>query len=175
VASSLADPTSSWSTTEPGSGTYDVAYDTWFNQSPVASGQPNGAEVMVWLNHQGPVQPAGSPVATVGLDGHTFQVWRADMPSWTYVAYVIQGGATSVTNLDLGNVFRDAEARGYVSPSWYLIDVEAGFELWQGGAGLGTTAFAFDPAGTTSSTTTSSTTTTTGPTTTTTSTADDRV
>jgi hypothetical protein len=29
----------------------------------------------------------------------------------------------------------DAIARGYLSRSWYLIDVEAGFEVWNGGAG----------------------------------------
>jgi hypothetical protein len=26
--------------------------------------------------------------------------------------------------------------RGYIKKSWNLIDVEAGFELWRGGAGL---------------------------------------
>ncbi len=171
----LADPTTTWSTTQPSAGTYDVAYDIWFNQSPTTSGQPNGAEVMVWLNHQGPVQPAGAPVGTVSLDGYSFRVWQAAMPTWTYVAYVIQGGTSSVTNLDLGNLLRDAESRGYLSPAWYLIDVEAGFELWQGGAGLATTAFSFDPAGTTppttgpTTTTSPPTSTTTAPSTTTTS------
>jgi hypothetical protein len=31
--------------------------------------------------------------------------------------------------------------RGYLSSSCYLIGVEAGFELWRGGAGLATTSF----------------------------------
>src|SRR6516165_5614326 len=45
--------TTSWSTTQPGgsSNAYDVAYDIWFNQTPTTSGQPNGTEIMVWLNH----------------------------------------------------------------------------------------------------------------------------
>src|SRR5579872_5006811 len=47
------------STTQPrGSNDYDVAYDIWFNQTPTTAGQPNGEEMMVWLNHNGPVQPA---------------------------------------------------------------------------------------------------------------------
>ena len=52
--------TTSWSTTQTGSGAYDVAYDIWFNQTPTTTGQPNGTEIMVWLNHNGSVQPFGS-------------------------------------------------------------------------------------------------------------------
>ena len=43
---------------------------------------------------------------------------------------------TKVANLDLAPLFDDAGQRGYLSPSWYLIAVEAGFEIWQGGTGL---------------------------------------
>jgi hypothetical protein len=46
-----------------------------------------------------------------------------------------------VTNLDVGQLAHDAISRGYLSPSCWLIDVEAGFELWQGGAGLATKSF----------------------------------
>ena len=167
--SNLGHPTSSWSTTQPNAGTYDVAYDIWFNQSPSTTGQPNGAELMVWLNHKGPVQPAGSKVATVTVAGHTWDVWRAQMSGWNSVAYVRTTGVTNVSNLDLGDITRDAVSRGVISPSWYLIGVEAGFELWQGGAGLATTSFSFQPNGSTTTTTTSpSTTSTTNPPTTTT-------
>ncbi|MCW2929205.1 MAG: glycoside hydrolase, family 6, partial [Actinomycetia bacterium] len=41
----------------------------------------------------------------------------------------------------------DAVRRGYISSSWYLIDVEAGFELWQGGAGLATNSFSVNAGG----------------------------
>ena len=34
--------TTSWSTTQTGSGAYDVAYDIWYNQTPTTTGQPNG-------------------------------------------------------------------------------------------------------------------------------------
>ncbi len=43
---------------------------------------------------------------------------------------------TDVSDLDLLPLFEDAGNRGYLDPSWYLIAVEAGFEIWQGGAGL---------------------------------------
>jgi hypothetical protein len=38
--------TTSWATTQPGTGAYDVAYDIWFNQTPTTAGQPNGTELM---------------------------------------------------------------------------------------------------------------------------------
>ena len=57
------------------------------------------------------------------------------------MSYVLSPAGSSVTNLDLGLLAADATARGYLSASWHLIDVEAGFELWSGGAGLKSTAF----------------------------------
>jgi cellulase/cellobiase CelA1 len=52
-----------------------------------------------------------------------------------------------VTNLDVGTLAQDAVSRGYLSSSCYLIDIEAGFELWQGGAGLGTNSFSVNISG----------------------------
>lgn len=52
-------------------------------------------------------------------------------------------GTTSVIGLDLGEFVADAVSCGYIQNSWYLINVEAGFELWQGGAGLATNSFSF--------------------------------
>ncbi len=135
--------TTSWSTTQPGgSSDYDVAYDIWFNQTPTATGQPDGSELMVWLNHNGPVQPFGSEVASdVTLGGHTYNVWEGAQSSWDTVTYDMTSPATSVSNLDVGTLAQDMVGRGYTKSSWYLIDVEAGFELWQGGAGLKTDSF----------------------------------
>jgi cellulose 1,4-beta-cellobiosidase len=135
--------TTSWSTTQPGGGNvYDVAYDIWFNQTPTTSGQPNGTELMVWLNHNGPVQPVGSVVASnVSLGGHTYNIWEGQQSSWNTVSYVMTSGATSVSGLDVGTLTQDMVSRGYTKSSWFLIDIEAGFELWQGGAGLATNSF----------------------------------
>jgi cellulose 1,4-beta-cellobiosidase len=56
-------------------------------------------------------------------------------------------GTTSVQDLDIGKFVADAMSRGWIQKSWYLIDVEAGFELWQGGAGLATNSFAVNVPG----------------------------
>src|ERR1700678_4504229 len=136
--------TTSWSTTQPGgsANAYDVAYDIWINQTPTTSGQPNGTEIMVWLNHNGSVQPFGSEVATnVSIGGHTYDVWYGPQSTWDTVTYEMTSPATSVSNLDIGTLAEDSVSRGYTESSWYLIDVEAGFELWQGGAGLATNSF----------------------------------
>jgi Glycosyl hydrolase family 12 len=140
--------TTSWSTSQPGgSSNYDVAYDVWFNQTPTASGQPNGTELMIWLNHNGPVQPFGSKVASnVSIGGRGYNVWFGKQ-GWNTVSYTMTSGTTSVSNLDLQSLIADAVSRGYIKPSWYLIDVEAGFELWQGGAGLATKSFSVKVAG----------------------------
>jgi len=136
--------TTSWSTTQPGgSNDYDVAYDIWFNQTSTTTGQPNCLELMVWLNHNGPVQPFGSQVATnVSIGGHSYNVWEGAQSTWNTVSYTMTAGTTSVSNLDIGQLAQDAINRGYMPRSCWLIDVEAGFELWQGGTGLATSSFA---------------------------------
>ncbi len=141
--------TTSWSTTQPGgSNDYDVAYDIWFNQTPTTTGQPNGTELMIWLNHNGPVQPFGSQVASnVSIGGRGYNVWEGSQGSFDTVSYTMTTGTTSVSGLDLAPLVQDAVSRGYTKTSWYLIDMEAGFELWQGGAGLATNSFSVNISG----------------------------
>jgi cellulose 1,4-beta-cellobiosidase len=133
--------TTSWSTSQPGTSAYDVAYDIWFNQTSTTNGQPNGTELMIWLNHNGPVQPFGSQVATgTTVGGRSYNVWFGKQ-GWNTVSYTMSTPSTSVSGLDLAPIVADAVSRGYIQPSWWLIDIEAGFELWQGGAGLKTNSF----------------------------------
>jgi len=139
--SKLGSATTSWSTNQPSSGAYDVAYDIWFNSAPTTSGQPDGTEVMIWINSRGGVQPFGSQTGTTNAAGMNWNVWTGRQTSWNIISYVLNPGATSVSNLDLKALFNDAVARGSINPAHYLIDVEAGFEIWQGGQGLGTNSF----------------------------------
>ena len=142
--SNLGSATSSWSTTQPASGAYDVAYDLWTNSTPTTSGQPNGTEIMIWLNSRGGVQPFGSQTGTANLAGDNWNVWTGQQTSWKIISYVLQGGGTAFANLDIKALLADAQARGSLNPSDYLIDAEAGFEIWQGGQGLGTNSFSFN-------------------------------
>jgi hypothetical protein len=141
--------TTSWSTTQPGgSSAYDVAYDIWFNQTPTTSGQPDCTELMVWLNHNGSVQPFGSTIASdVTVGGNSYNIWEGQQSTWNTITYDMTSPETSVSNLDIGTLAQDAVSRGFLSRSCFLIDVEAGFELWQGGAGLATNSFSVNIAG----------------------------
>ena len=141
--SALGSATSSWSTTQPGSGAYDVAYDIWFNSAPTTEGQPDGTELMIWLNSRGGVQPFGSQTGTASLAGHSWNVWTGNQSSWKIISYVLQGGSTSVSGLDVKALIDDSVSRGSLNASHYLIDAEAGFEIWQGGQGLATNSFSF--------------------------------
>ncbi|MEV3853776.1 cellulose binding domain-containing protein [Streptomyces sp. NPDC050095] len=143
--SELGSARSTFDTTQVASGVWDAAYDLWFNSTPTTDDQPDGTELMIWINHRGGVQPIGSRTATVTLDGRTWDVWTGPGASgWKVVSYVLQGGATAVTDLDVKRLVDDATARGQINPAHYLIDAEAGFEIWQGGQGLGVNSFSFD-------------------------------
>ena len=139
--------TTSWNTTQT-SGAYDVAYDIWYNQTATTSGQPNAEEMMIWINHYGGVEPAGSVVANnVSIGGNTYTVWESRASTWNVVSYVLNTGTTSVSNLDVDQLAADSVTRGYMNDSDYLIDLEAGFEMWQGGAGLATNSYSVDIGG----------------------------
>ena len=144
--SNIASATSSVNITQPSGYNNDAAYDIWFNQTSTTSGQPNGTEVMIWLNHGGSVQPFGSQAAVATINGAQYEVWTGNQSSWKIVSYVATSPVTSVTNLNLLPFFSDAVSRGSLQPSWWLIDVEYGFEIWTGGEGLGVSGFSVSAA-----------------------------
>jgi hypothetical protein len=120
---------------------WNAAYDIWFcpDQNCGASGFPRGLELMVWLD----VRNAGGwkdHLGTANLAGYTWDVWYADMAAggaldaWGYMDYIAKpSNITSVKDLDLLALVKDALARGYVKSNWYLYAVQAGFEVRSGG------------------------------------------
>jgi chitodextrinase len=100
--------------------------------------------MMIWINSRGGVQPFGSQTGTVNLDGRSWNVWTGNQTSWKIISYVLNPGATSVTNLDIKKLIDDSVSRGSLNASHYLLDAEAGFEIWQGGQGLATNSFSFN-------------------------------
>jgi hypothetical protein len=136
--SSLSGASSSWSiNTAPGS--WNASYDIWFNSVSSSTGQNDGCELMIWINHSGPPQPIGSIQATVSLSGATWDVWIGNV-GWNVISYVRQNPTTSV-NLDLRAFITDAQNRGQIQSSWWMTSVQAGFEPWSGGVGLASNAF----------------------------------
>ena len=144
--SNIGSATTSVNITQPSGYNNDAAYDIWFNQTSTTSGQPNGTEVMIWLNHQGVIQPIGSETATTTINGADYEVWTGKGSSWKIVSYVASTPVTGVSSLNLVPFFADAVSRGSLNPSWWLIDVEYGFEIWTGGQGLATSNFSVSAA-----------------------------
>lgn len=120
-------------------GAYNTAYDIWFSKTAQRTGQDNGAEVMIWLNHPG-VTLWACPCRVVRIEGVPFYLmsWRAfhNNTHWNYVAYVAVHPRTYFRNLWLNPFFRYTESIEKLSRSWYLTSIDAGFELVSGGRGL---------------------------------------
>ncbi len=131
----------------PSSGTYDASYDIWFNkeQPTTTTGQNDGAELMIWLNHTGSIQPVGSQVATVNLAGATWNVWEGNS-GWNVISYVRQTPTTSMS-FNVSTFYNDVVSRGYGASSWYLTSIQAGFEPWVGGVGLAVNSFSVSANG----------------------------
>ena len=144
--SNIASASTSVSITQPSGYNNDAAYDIWFNQTSTTSGQPDGTEIMIWINHQGSPLPFGTQTGTVTIDGTSWAVWTGRQSSWNIVSYVRVTPVTSVSNLNLLPFFSDAVARRSLETSWWLIDVEYGFEIWTGGQGLGISGFSVSAA-----------------------------
>jgi hypothetical protein len=143
--SNIASASTGVTITQPAGYTNDAAYDIWFNQTSTTSGQPNGTEIMIWINHQGGAGPFGSQVSTATIDGASYQVWTGRQSSWNIISYVAVAPVTSA-NLNLLPFFADAVSRGSLESSWWLLDVEFGFEVWNGGQGLGISGYSVSAA-----------------------------
>ena len=129
--------TTTYNTSVISSGAWDDAYDNWYNPNSSTNNNSTGLEMMIWINHHGPIQPAGGVVTSnASIDGMSWTVWHGGGAPGGTVSYVLNSPVTAVNNMDLGPFTADSLQRGYLTNSWWLIDVEAGFEPWQGGTGL---------------------------------------
>ncbi|HEX5682813.1 MAG TPA: RICIN domain-containing protein [Ideonella sp.] len=136
--SDISSVPSKFSVTPAGPGQWNISYDVWFAQTPTVPDQPDGTEVMIWINRSGVVSPAGQRTGDVTINGMDFEVWTAPKGSagfndkWHIVSYVAKSPRNAV-DFDLLPFFRDSHNRGLLEDHWYLIDVEAGTEPWQNG------------------------------------------
>lgn len=140
----ITEAKSSWNTTQTDAGVYNVAYDIWFHRNSMALGQPDGAELMIWLAYKGDIQPIGSlQEKAVSIDGATWDVWAGSNGANAVITYVRTNSINSVSDLDIKSFITDGAAKGYLQNDWYLISIGAGFEIWKGGNGLASNSFSF--------------------------------
>jgi hypothetical protein len=142
--SDLGNPVTTWDTTENAGGLWAASYDMWFDPRPIRTGQA-GAEMMIWLNVRGLYNAAGEGWPVVRIDGALWYVltWITGNghQQWRYVQFRKYTPRWNVTGLSLKPFYQYMENQGWITPSWYALNVEAGFEIWSGGTGLTTTAF----------------------------------
>ncbi|MFE5242492.1 MULTISPECIES: GH12 family glycosyl hydrolase domain-containing protein [unclassified Streptomyces] len=118
---------------------YDAAYDIWLDPTPRKDGV-NRTEIMIWFNRVGPVQPVGSQTGTATVAGRGWEVWTGNNGGNDVISFVAPSAIAS-WSFDVMDFVDATVARGMAQNSWYLTSVQAGFEPWQGGAGLGLGSF----------------------------------
>ncbi len=119
--------------------TYNASFDIWLDPSPKTDGV-NQQEIMIWFNRQGSIQPIGSPVGNATVGGRQWEVWQGSNGSNAVISYLAPSPIQS-WNFNVLDFIRDVQNRGAITSSWYLTSIQAGFEPWIGGAGLGVTNF----------------------------------
>ncbi|WTW95278.1 ricin-type beta-trefoil lectin domain protein [Streptomycetaceae bacterium NBC_01309] len=138
---------SSWTTATIDSGVWNASYDLWFSPVHGECSFTASAELMIWIDSQGK-KPSGAKAADpVRIGGASYTVYQLPKKSsHTVIVYLLDDPVSSVRDLDLRAFALDAVQRGYVPKDSELCAVQAGFEVWEGGVGLGTQSFSFDAA-----------------------------
>jgi hypothetical protein len=141
--SALQRPVATWSTTQVPQGEWDAAFDTWFGTRPMTTGQADGAEMMIWLNARRIKVPPRTRIVHIDKLRWYLLHWRACHAGtcWNYVQFRRVWPVLRIRKLPLLPFIQRAEHRGWIQPAWWLENIEAGFELWQGGTGLATNWF----------------------------------
>ncbi|MDG4829173.1 cellulose binding domain-containing protein [Solwaraspora sp. WMMD1047] len=137
--SQISSATSSISYNYVSGAIYNASYDIWLDPSPKRDGV-NQMEIMIWFNRQGSIQPIGSPVGNATVGGRNWEVWRGNNGGNNVISYVSSSPISS-WNFSVLDFINDTRNRGAITNAWYLTSIQAGFEPWQGGTGLGVNSF----------------------------------
>lgn len=118
------------------SGTFNAAYDVWIDADANYNGNSPDYFLMLWPWTQGNVQPAGSITANVTIEGVKWDVWTGGQGEGggQYIAY--QSANIESLHVDLKPFLDDAVANRGLPASSHVLNVQAGFEIWNGGSGL---------------------------------------
>jgi len=139
--SSVASLRSNWTVTVPSNGEkYNSSYDLWLD----TKSNPNYKaqyEIMVWINYKGPgyngtdFAPIGTKIASnVSLAGHVWNIYRGNNGTNNVFTFRRTTNTNSVDNLDLLALINYAKNQGFVQSNYYVLGVQAGFEIIAGGA-----------------------------------------
>lgn len=142
--SNLRDPVTSWSTSLSAGGVWNATYDIWFHKTRITTGQATGGELMIWLNSRGhPAPPSWTPLVWIDHAWWYLTSWITSHAGhrWRLIQFRRLRPVSEVTGLHLMGFVRELERRGWIRPSSWMLNVDAGFEIARGGTGLATTWF----------------------------------
>jgi hypothetical protein len=126
-------------------GTWGAGYDMFFDPRPLHTGQAR-VESMIWLNARNAYNPAGKGWPEVRLDDALYWVLSWETTNghqhWRYIQFRKVNPVSRENNMPLGPFFNYLQRKHWITPSWYLLNIEAGFEIWSGGKGLAVNHFA---------------------------------
>jgi Glycosyl hydrolase family 12 len=122
---------SEWGYSVPAAGQYNVSYDLWVHPQQDPPNPNGGLEIMIWTTTRDVVPIGGNQGYTVGFGGAEWEVWYGSAGAWNTVTYRRVTNTSSV-DMDLLPFVEHAVGQGYAQDSWYLLGVEAGFEIWEG-------------------------------------------
>lgn len=113
-------------------GAYNAAYDLWFHMTNHATwANAPTDEVMVWLNRNGGVVPAGSYKETITVAGTQWDLYVGHVSSWNVYSFVRKTPTTSA-NLNMTDFTDYLQSKQYLTKDKYLSSVEFGTEIYNG-------------------------------------------
>jgi hypothetical protein len=139
---SISAAPSTWAFSVPAEARYDAAYDLWIDAEPDPPDPSSGLEIMIWASCRD-ARPNGSFVGAVTIAGADWELWYGPMASYNTATYRRVSNADAV-DLDLVPFLADATARGYADRAWYLLSVQAGFEIWRASAPFVVSSYSVD-------------------------------
>ncbi|GGT47388.1 glycosyl hydrolase family 5 [Streptomyces kurssanovii] len=122
-----------------GNAVYNASFDIWLDPQPKTDGV-NRTEIMIWFNRVGPIQPIGSRSGSATVGGRTWEVWTGNNGGNDVISFVAPT-AIPGWSFDVMDFVDQTVSRGMAAPNWYMTSIQAGFEPWQGGAGLSVNSF----------------------------------
>lgn len=135
-------PVVTMDTTEHAPGRWNASLDLWFSSHPLHNGQALGAELMIWQNTRFIAHWQTRQIVNIDGTDWYYKDWttrHANGLSWPLIIYWRVHPTWHLRNLAIKPFLR--HSRNLIKPKWYVLNIEAGFEIWTKGTGLDVTRF----------------------------------
>jgi hypothetical protein len=121
---------SQWGYDVPDAGRYNAAYDVWVHPQSGPATPDGGLEIMIWTRTRDATPIGADQGYTVDIAGATWEVWYGSPGGWNTATYR-RVTNTDEVDMDLLPFVEHAVDAGWAQGDWYVLGVEAGFEIWE--------------------------------------------